>query len=92
MKLILLGTTGYHPNDRRQTACFMLPELGIVLDAGTAMNRAAAVPATPQLDIFLTHAHLDHVVGITYLLDVLRRQGRSSGDGARSRRHATGDP
>ena len=72
MKLILLGTTGYHPNDRRQTACFMLPELGIVLDAGTAMYRARQFLRTPQLDIFLTHAHLDHVVGITYLFDVLR--------------------
>jgi len=72
MKLILLGTTGYHPNDRRQTACLMLPELGIVLDAGTAMYRVRDYLCTPQLDIFLTHAHLDHVVGITYLLDVVR--------------------
>src|SRR4026208_2355865 len=72
MKLILLGTSGYHPNDHRQTACLMLPELGIVLDAGTAMYRARKFLATPELDIFLTHAHLDHVIGITYLIDVLR--------------------
>jgi ribonuclease BN (tRNA processing enzyme) len=72
MKLILLGTTGYHPNDRRQTACLMLPELGIVLDAGTAMYRVRDYLCTPELDIFLTHAHLDHVVGLTYLLDVVR--------------------
>ena len=72
MKLILLGTAGYHPNDRRQTACFMLPELGIVLDAGTAMFRAREFLCTAELDIFLTHAHLDHVIGVTYLLDVLR--------------------
>lgn len=72
MKLILLGTSGYHPNDHRQTACLMLPELGIILDAGTAMYRARKFLATPDLDIFLTHAHLDHVIGITYLIDVLR--------------------
>lgn len=72
MKLILLGTTGYHPSDRRHTACLMLPEMGIVLDAGTAMYRVREYLCTPQLDIFLTHAHLDHVVGITYLLDVVR--------------------
>jgi ribonuclease BN (tRNA processing enzyme) len=71
MKLVLLGTNGYHPNDRRQTACFMIPELGIVLDAGTGMYRIRDRIVTPQLDIFLTHAHLDHVVGLTYLLDVL---------------------
>jgi ribonuclease Z len=72
MKLILLGTTGYHPNDRRHTACLMLPEPGIVLDAGTAMFRVRDYLCTPELDIFLTHAHLDHVVGLTYLLDVVR--------------------
>ncbi len=71
MKLILLGTTGYHPNDRRHTACLMLPELGIVLDAGTAMYRVRDHLCTSRLDIFLSHVHLDHVVGLTYLLDVL---------------------
>ena len=71
MKLILLGTTGYHPNNRRHTACLMLPECGIILDAGTAMFRVRDHLATSTLDIFLTHAHLDHVIGLTYLFDVL---------------------
>lgn len=71
MKLLLLGTTGYHPNDRRETACFMLPELGIVLDAGTGMYRVRDHLATDHLDIFLTHAHLDHIFGITFLFDIL---------------------
>jgi ribonuclease Z len=74
MKLILLGTTGYHPNDNRHTACFMIPELGIILDAGTAMYRARKFLRTPELDVFLTHAHLDHVIGLTYLLDVLQNK------------------
>ena len=86
MKLILLGTTGYHPNDRRQTACLMFPELGIVLDAGTAMYRVRDYLCTRTLDIFLTHAHLDHVVGITYLLDVVRDK-----DVHRVTVHATAD-
>src|SRR3990172_9283348 len=72
MKLILLGTTGYHPNDHRHTACFMLPEIGVILDAGTAMYRARRFLSTSELDIFLTHAHLDHVIGVTYLIDVVR--------------------
>ena len=71
MKLVLLGTTGYHPNNRRQTACFMLPEAGIVLDAGTGMFRVREQLATDELDIFLSHAHLDHIVGLTFLFDVL---------------------
>jgi ribonuclease Z len=71
MKLLLLGTAGYHPNDRRQTACLMLPEVGVVLDAGTAFYRVRDYLCTDELDVFLTHTHLDHVIGITYLFDVL---------------------
>ena len=73
MKLILLGTTGYHPNDRRQTACLMLPEMGIILDAGTAIYRLNDYLATDELDIYISHAHLDHVFGITCLFDVVAR-------------------
>ena len=69
MKIFLLGTAGYHPNERRQTACVMLPEAGIVLDAGTGFFRVREHLATPSLDILLSHAHLDHVVGLTFLLD-----------------------
>lgn len=71
MKLLLLGSTGYHPNDRRQTACFMLPELGVVLDAGTGFFRVRDHLQTDSLDIFLSHAHLDHIIGLTFLFDVL---------------------
>lgn len=70
MKLVLLGTTGYHPSERRHTPCFLLPECGVMLDAGTGVFRAPRYLQGPELDIFLTHAHLDHVVGLSYLLDV----------------------
>ena len=72
MRLILLGTTVYHPNERRQTPCLLLPDCGVMLDAGTAVYRAGEYLATAELDIFLTHAHLDHVVGLTYLFSVMR--------------------
>lgn len=71
MKFLVFGTCGYHPSERRQTACLMLPETGIVLDAGTGFFRVREHLATPTLDILLTHAHLDHVVGLTYLLSTL---------------------
>lgn len=70
MKLVLLGTTGYHANDRRQTACMLLPELGVMFDAGTALYRASDYLRTDSLDIFLSHAHLDHVLGLTHLFDL----------------------
>jgi len=71
MKLLLLGSGGYHPSDLRQTACLMLPSEGIVLDAGTAMFRVREHIETSTLDILLSHGHLDHVIGLTYLFDVL---------------------
>lgn len=71
MKLVLLGTAGYHPSDTRQTTCLMLPEAGVVFDAGTGMYRVREHLATRQLDILLSHAHLDHVVGLTYLLGTM---------------------
>lgn len=74
MKLVFLGTTGYHPNARRHTMCLMLPEIGMVLDAGTGFFRVRDHLATPELHIVLSHAHLDHVVGLTYLFDVLHEK------------------
>ena len=69
--LHLLGTGGYHPTEQRHTPCLMLPEAGIVLDAGTAFFRVRELIATDRLDIFLSHAHLDHCCGLTFLIDVL---------------------
>lgn len=71
MKIVLLGTTGYHPTDSRHTPCMMLPDPGVLLDAGTAMYRVRDYLASATLDIFLTHTHLDHVVGLTFLFDLL---------------------
>jgi len=71
MKLVLLGTSGYHPSQRRHTPCILIPECGIMLDAGTGMFRAARYLQSGELDIFLTHAHLDHVIGLSYLFSVL---------------------
>jgi ribonuclease BN (tRNA processing enzyme) len=71
MKLVLLGTSGYHPNDRRHTACLMLPEVGVVLDAGSAMFRVTDHLATDTLDVFLSHVHLDHCMGLTFMYDIL---------------------
>ena len=67
-----LGTAGYHPNDRRQTSCYFLPEDGILVDAGSGLYRVSPLIKTQRLHILLSHAHLDHVLGITYLWSVIR--------------------
>ena len=71
MRLHCLGTAGYHPSETRHTSCYFLPESGIVLDAGTGLFRLPPLIQTDSLDILLSHAHLDHTVGLTFLLDVL---------------------
>ena len=71
MRLHCLGTVGYHPNDARHTSCYYLPESGILLDAGTGAFRLAKLIETDTLDVLLSHAHLDHTFGLTFLLDVL---------------------
>ena len=35
MRLMFLGTGGYHPTESRHTACLFQPETGLVFDAGT---------------------------------------------------------
>ncbi len=71
MRLDCLGTVGYHPNESRHTSCYFLPESGIVLDGGTGAFRLAPLIETDTLDVLLSHAHLDHSFGLTFLLDVL---------------------
>lgn len=67
MKLVLLGTGGLIPTEQAQTACFFLPEQGILLDAGTGLYRMHPYLQTSKLDIYLTHAHGDHTSGLIYL-------------------------
>jgi ribonuclease BN (tRNA processing enzyme) len=70
MNVVLLGTAGYHPTPHRHTTCVMVPELGIVLDAGTGFFRVREHLKTRALHILLSHAHLDHVFGLTVLLEL----------------------
>lgn len=71
LNLHFLGTAGYHPNDDRHTACLFIPECGLMFDAGTGMYRAIELAQTGTLEILLSHAHLDHVFGLTFLLDLI---------------------
>lgn len=86
MKVVLLGTNGFGPSEDGHTACCMLPEVGIVLDAGSGLFRMSDYLQTPALQIYLSHAHLDHIIGLTYLWGaVMRRQV----DGAKGRSEDT---
>ena len=71
MNVEFLGTGGYHPNEVRHTTCVLLPDRGLCFDAGSAFFRVPArleAAGVTELDLILTHAHLDHVVGLTFPL------------------------
>ena len=69
-KLIVLGGGGWFPANGRHTACALLRDGdgAILIDAGTGVGRLVENPdlldGVQQLDILLTHFHLDHVVGL----------------------------
>ena len=64
MRLQFLGTGGFHPSEQRHTACLLLPDLGIVLDAGSGAFRVLDRLTVDDVQLFLTHSHLDHVMGL----------------------------
>jgi ribonuclease Z len=71
MKLHCLGTAGYHPSATRQTSCYFIPESNLMLDAGSGLFRVESLLEKEEISVLLTHAHLDHVVGLTYFLDLV---------------------
>lgn len=64
MRLMFLGTGGYHPTETRHTACLFQPETGLVFDAGTGLFRVFSNRMTRELNLFVTHSHLDHIMGL----------------------------
>jgi len=70
-----LGVAGA-PSPGRLTTCYLLSG-GILVDAGAAAHGLAVADRAPLKDLLLSHAHLDHTLGIPFLL----------GDGARPRIH-----
>jgi ribonuclease BN (tRNA processing enzyme) len=62
------------PADDRETSCYAI-KLGkslLILDAGTGIRRligssAHLLNGITKVDILLSHFHLDHIIGLTYL-------------------------
>lgn len=61
------------PSDRRETACVLVrcDDRALLLDAGSGARRLVTSPellaGATRLDVVLTHFHLDHVCGLSYL-------------------------
>jgi len=73
MRLTILGSAGWMPSDQRETACYAVREHDrlLLLDAGTGIRRLATEPSllagVAEIDLVLSHFHLDHVIGLSYL-------------------------
>lgn len=79
MRLVTLGTAGWVPTAHRETTCLALRDGGalVLFDAGTGLRRLLApagqelLAGVDEVDLVLTHYHLDHVCGLAYLPAVL---------------------
>ncbi len=72
MSIVILGSGGWIPTERRETACTLVRrgDQALLLDAGTGARRligSAHLDGVRRLDVVLTHFHLDHVCGLSYL-------------------------
>ena len=73
MELTLLGSGGFAPSDRRETACALLRkgDDALLIDAGTGARRllteCSLLGGIERLHVVLTHFHLDHVIGLFYV-------------------------
>lgn len=74
IKVIPLGISGYLPIHGRHSSCFLVltDRTSFLLDAGTGAARLAEpriqrlIAGRKELNILLSHYHVDHVVGLYY--------------------------
>jgi ribonuclease BN (tRNA processing enzyme) len=79
MDVTLLGTNGWMPRGTRETTCFAarVGETLLVFDAGTGLRRlldpeqSSLLEGAAEVQLFLSHYHLDHTCGLAYLSGVL---------------------
>jgi ribonuclease BN (tRNA processing enzyme) len=69
MKIVFLGTNGWYDTDTGNTICTLLQAAGcdIILDAGNGLTKADRYGVGENgrpVYLFLSHFHLDHVVGL----------------------------
>ena len=74
MRVEFLGTAGYHPSETRHTTGVFVPDTApddaFLLDGGSGTFRLIGRPLPARLHIFMSHAHLDHTFGLTFLYNI----------------------
>lgn len=77
MKIAILGTNGVYATKTGNTSCILLDTEGryVILDAGDGIHKAkGCLEETKPTHIFLSHFHLDHIIGL-HLLDEFKFEG-----------------
>lgn len=80
MILIPLGTGGWIPTDYRSTSSFLIEVESklIIIDAGTGLYKlnkySDLLNKYKEVDIILSHYHLDHIIGLSYIPRYLREK------------------
>lgn len=78
MRVVPLGTGGFIPTKRRETSAILVRrgQTALLFDAGTGICRLleseykAEFAGIKRLNLFLSHYHLDHVIGLTWMVKV----------------------
>jgi ribonuclease BN (tRNA processing enzyme) len=67
MKIVFLGTNGWFDSETGNTVCILVEtqEHYLILDAGNGFHKIDRfIKSTKPIWLFLSHLHLDHVVGL----------------------------
>lgn len=78
IKVIFLGTNGWYDTDTGNTVCILVetPKEYIVLDAGNGIYKLDQyVKTNKPIHLFLSHFHLDHIIGLHILAKFKFKQG-----------------
>jgi len=78
IKITFLGTNGWYDTDTGNTICVLVetPKEYVVLDAGNGIYKLDRyIKKNKPIHLFLSHFHLDHIIGLHVLAKFKFRQG-----------------
>ena len=73
MKITFLGTNGWYNYDNHETSCVLIQSLkfNIILDLGSGIKNLNKITLNKNPTfLFLSHLHLDHIIGAHYLSSI----------------------
>lgn len=78
MKVVFLGTNGWYDTETGNTPCIFIETEGhyVILDAGFGLQKARSlITSGKPVLLFISHLHLDHLIGLHTLPLFKLRQG-----------------